>query len=135
MEKVHPWSVQWQKVLTRRRSCMARQTAYTRLTRQSVHTDGNDQQSTHLSGRKGLLVRAGWLSVVVPAIVLFIAALLLRYTQLTHPVGVLRVSLEHMGLPLGFYAVGTLLLEILFGGTYCATAVLLFWRKSSDWMA
>jgi signal transduction histidine kinase len=114
---------------------MARQTAYTRLTRQSVHADGNDQQSTHLSSRKGLLVRAGWLSVVVPALVLFIAALPLRYTQLTHPVGVLRVSLEHMGLPLGFYAVGMLLLEILFVGTYCATALLLFWRKSSDWMA
>lgn len=114
---------------------MARQTAYTRLTRQSVHADGNDQQSTHLSSRKGLLVRAGWLSVVVPTIALFIAALPLRYTQLTHPVGVLRVSLERMGLPLGFYAVGTLLLEILFVGTYCATALLLFWRKSSDWMA
>jgi hypothetical protein len=67
--------------------------------------------------------------------VLFIVALPLRYTQLTHPVGGLRVSLEHMGLPLGFYAVGTLLLEIIFVGTYCATALLLFWRKSSDWMA
>jgi signal transduction histidine kinase len=114
---------------------MARQSAYTRLTRQSVNAEGNDQQGTHLSGRKSLLVRAGWLSVVVPAIVLFIVALPLRYTQLIHPAGVLRVSLEHMGLPLGFYAVGTLLLEILFVGTYCATAALLFWRKSSDWMA
>src|SRR5947209_3354099 len=114
---------------------MARQSAYTRLTRQGVHADGNEQQGTHLSGRKGLLVRAGWLGLVVPAIVLFIAALPLRYTQLTHPVGVLRVSQEHMGLPLGFYAAGTLLLEMLFVGTYCAIAVLLFWRKSSDWMA
>ena len=51
---------------------MARQTAITRLTRQSVPADGNDQQGTHLSGRKSLLVRAGWLSVVVPTIVLFI---------------------------------------------------------------
>jgi hypothetical protein len=51
---------------------MARQTAITRLTRQSVPADGNDQQGTQLSGRKSLLVRAGWLSVVVPAIVLFI---------------------------------------------------------------
>jgi len=101
---------------------------------QTVHAEGNDQQGTHLSGRKSLLVRAGWLSVVVPAIVLFIIALPLRYTQLTHPADVLRVSLARMGLPLGFYAVGTLLLEIIFVGTYCVTAVLLFWRKSSDWM-
>jgi hypothetical protein len=114
---------------------MIPQTASTRLIKQSVPADEDDQQSTHLSGSKGLLIRAGWLSVVVPAIVLFIAALPLRYTQLTHPVGVLHVSLEHMGLPLGFYAVGMLLLEILFVGTYCATALLLFWRKSSDWMA
>src|SRR5260221_13028007 len=126
MEKVHNGACQRQNVLTRRRSCMARQTAYNRLTRQSVHADGNDQRGTHVSGRKSLLVRAGWLSVVVPAIVLFIVALPLRYTQLTHRVGALRVSLEHMGFPLGFYAVGTLLLEIIFVGTYCATAVLLF---------
>jgi hypothetical protein len=47
---------------------MARQTVITRLTRQSVHADGNNQQGTHLSGRKGLLVRAGWLMLVVVAI-------------------------------------------------------------------
>ncbi|GAC1309633.1 MAG: hypothetical protein NVSMB27_46860 [Ktedonobacteraceae bacterium] len=114
---------------------MARQSTSTRRTRQGVHADRNNQRGTYVPCRKGLLVRAIWLGVVVPAIVLFVAALPLRYTQLTHPMNTQRVSLEHIGLPLGFYAVGMLLLEILFVGTYCAIAVLLFWRKSNDWMA
>jgi hypothetical protein len=132
MEKVHLWGV---SVAERSDQEGSMYGPTNRNDQQSVHAEGNDQQGTHVSGRKSLLFRAAWLSVVVPALVLFIVALPLRYTQLTHPVGFLRVSLEHMGLPLGFYAVGTLLLESIFVGTYCATAVLLFWRKSSDWMA
>ena len=69
MEKAHPWGVPVAE-RSNREEIMYGPT--NRNYQQTEHAEGNDQQGTHLSGRKSLLVRAGWLSVVVPTVVLFI---------------------------------------------------------------
>jgi len=73
--------------------------------------------------------------MTVPAVVLFIAAIPLRYVQLTHQVGGLQARLGPLGLSAGVYAVSSVLFEILFVATYWGVAAVIFWRKSDDWMA
>ena len=92
----------------------------------------DQERGTHLSAPWAVLARAGWLAITLPALALFLAALPLRYAQLAEALAAVRPSLGGWST---LAAAANLSFEVLFVGTSCAVAALIFWHKSSDWLA
>ena len=90
------------------------------------------ERGTQLSAPWTVLARAGWLAITLPALSLFLAALPLRYAQIARALAAIRPSLGGWST---LAAVANLGFEVLFVGTSCAVATLIFWHKSSDWLA
>jgi hypothetical protein len=113
---------------------MTRPTAQPVFAPHAIQGDRADQADTRLAGRWGWLARVAWVSMTIPTVVLFILAIPLRYSQLTHSVDAVQARLGPLSLSVGIYGVSSVLLEILFVATYWGVAALIFWRKSDDWM-
>jgi hypothetical protein len=96
---------------------------------------------TRLHGRWLLLARTGWLAVALLSVGIFVASIPPYYGQLlTHsaptlidPAGV-PARLAYLGLSIGFYAVYTTVLLIVMASAFFLVAMLIFWRKSDEWM-
>jgi len=91
-----------------------------------------------------LVARAGWVSVVVLALALFIFAVPAEFDYLQTPCAECdgpRLTfesaqrLEKLGLSIGFYAMYTLALEVGFAAVALTVAATIFWRRSDDAMA
>ena len=91
------------------------------------------ERSTQLVGAWAVFVRVGWLAITLTAVAFFLAGLPLRYAQLIEQLAALRPSLGESGVTLA--AVASLSFEILFVGTSCAVAALIFRRAGHDWIA
>lgn len=87
-----------------------------------------------LSGRRLLITRVAWAASVALALGLFVAAVPALYVQHSTPPEAVRVGLEQLGLPVGFYpAYGTGLL--VFEAVFCfALAAVMVRRRSNDGM-
>lgn len=90
-----------------------------------------EESGTRLTGPVATLAQAGWLAITLPTLALFAAALPLRYSQLAHETEPLRATIDGIDI----LAAMTLGIEILFVACSCAVAALIFWRKSTDWLA
>ena len=93
-----------------------------------------------------MLVRIVWLAVALLSIGLFIVSIP-QHAQHLHVIcsnalcggaesaAQLARELHSLGLTLDFYAAYSLSLQIIFALGYFAIAMVIFWRKSDDWMA
>jgi hypothetical protein len=104
--------------------------------------------STRVQGRRLLLLRLGWTLLTVYNLVLFFVSIPAYYASLfvlcTDPrqecaTGQLRPgniqALHHLGISLGSYATYTLAISLFASSIFLIVGLVLFWRKSDDWMA
>jgi signal transduction histidine kinase len=103
-------------------------------TTMGVNLPPRNAASVRLSGR-WLLVKAVWIVLAGGAFVMFVISIPGRFIQLNQPPAVVQTNLTYLGLPVGFYAVYNLLLEVAFIGCFLALALFIFWRKSDEPMA
>jgi hypothetical protein len=94
-----------------------------------------------LNGRRLFLARLGWLVVFALSIGLFFASIPAYYNWLTNFADpeldpfTIRANLEAADISVGFYATYLLSLETASAIAWVAVGVVIFWRKSDDWMA
>ena len=87
------------------------------------------------------LVRVGWLVVVVLALGLFFGSIPEQYHSLINfddpdlAPGTVRANLEAAGISTGFYAMYLLLLNVPSAMVWAGVGVVIFWRRSDNWMA
>jgi hypothetical protein len=95
-----------------------------------------DANAESASRRQIALMRAVWTSVSLVVVALFVASLPARYDELLHPAQEsVRVALAHMGLSAQLYAAYNIAFEVAAAGGFFAVALLIFLRRSDDWMA
>jgi signal transduction histidine kinase len=106
-----------------------------------------DSTASTLCGRWLVLARVVWVAVAVLAVGLFAAGVPARYAELRavcadgeecaigrlYPEDV--QTLGDLGFSLGSYAAYTLTLEVGFVMVFFASAAVIFWRKSDEWVA
>ena len=91
------------------------------------------------------VVRAIWIALVLAVIGLFIAGISPRFDELRvicagEDCTVLSLSsleadaLRDFGLSLEFYAGYHVVLEVLLAGAFALLGILIFWRRSDDWI-
>src|SRR5947208_8984076 len=101
---------------------------------------------TRLYGRRLILARVVWVTVVSLIVALFLARLPAYYTALqtvctgapcgnTQPTPDSALALQKLGLSVGAYAVFILALTIALALLCFTLGAVIFWRKSDDWMA
>jgi hypothetical protein len=87
------------------------------------------------------LARAGWLVVVVLALGLFFGSIPEQYHSLINfddpdlAPGTVRANLDEAGISTGFYAMYLLLLNVPSAMIWAAVGVVIFWRRSDNWIA
>jgi signal transduction histidine kinase len=104
--------------------------------------------SSRVWGRRLLLMRLGWTLLTVFNLVVFFVSIPVYYAQLfvlcTDPrqgctIGRLTPgnaqTLHHLGISLSSYAAYTLAVSIVASSIFLIVGLVLFWRKSDDWMA
>jgi len=103
-----------------------------------------DSQTTTYSPLRGLwltLARAAWLVVVVLNYTLLITYLPAYYNELANfaipnaNLEAARVGLAELGLTGNFYATFTITSSLIFTCIALASSLLIFWRRSDDWLA
>jgi len=132
--------------------CFKRSTSRTAMNLRHAAThiplsrDQHTEAKTRLHGRRLLLARMIWLTLVVLTLSVYLASLPAYFSEL-HTVCRLAVcsygqlspdtvvTLEHFGLPVGSYTTFIVVLATLVALTFFGTAGVIFWRKSDDWMA
>lgn len=90
---------------------------------------------TRLTGRILWIARAGWLTVTVVLLVVFISGLPQTYHEMLNMQPATRAALENAGLPENFPALFLVSLDALLMFSFLVICGLLMWRRSDDWMA
>jgi hypothetical protein len=105
----------------------------------------HSEPDTRLHGRWLVLTRVAWLAVFILIVGVFIASLPVFLAQLEVTCAPATCSfwqlsapaaqtLQRVGLSLGAYAIYALIVVILFGAIWFISALVLFLRRSDDWM-
>jgi len=112
-----------------------------------VHAVSSSASDTRLHGSLLALARGVWIAMVALTVGLFIAALPMLFRQLQTvcmsatacPSGVLGPTglqtIHDLGFSVGGYATYTLSLYIATSLVWFAVGLIIFWRRSDDWMA
>src|SRR5437879_2615357 len=111
----------------------------------STQKSGSSSQSsvtdTRLYGRWLVAARISWLTIVIPALILFVISIPSYFAYLhglnSQPVNDAGVqlslkdlqTLQALGLSIDFYAWYNLILNILFVLSFVLVGLLIFWRK------
>ena len=90
--------------------------------------------NTLLSGRRLTLARIGWAVVFLLEVTVILIASPLWSNFLQEDPYQLKASLEQLGLSVEFFVWYTNLLQIILILALIAIALVIFWRKSDDWM-
>jgi len=113
---------------------------------QALRFEPRSETDTRLRGRRLILARVAWVTVVSLIAACFLARLPAYYTALqtvcTYPAcGYVQPTLDtaqtlqKLGLSVGAYAALTLALEIALALLCFTLGAVIFWRRSDDWMA
>ena len=106
-----------------------------------------DADETRLHGRWLLVARVGWIALTLLVLTLNVVMVPRYDAVLQAPCqpGALcfgiqlnssdQQLLHQMGLSLGFVAGYQVILDVVTVAVFCALGVLIFWRRSADWMA
>ncbi len=92
------------------------------------------QPDTRLRGRWLLPARAAWAAVTILTVVIFIAAVPARLEELRGDPFNFREGLAQLGLSVEFFALYGTVLDVLVALTFTTLGVIIFWRKSDDWI-
>ena len=109
----------------------------------------HDETDTGLHGRWLAFARVIWGALVIPSLGLLVIATMLSATQLIGPDKAVRAlmlhpdpsvsgyiaTFSHIYLQVGSYLTLTVVLASLSSLVWIAVGLLIFWRKSDDWMA
>lgn len=101
----------------------------------------NVPTSAALCGRQLLLARVGWLIVLVLTVGLLSASIPAHYEWLINfaspdlDPAIVRANLEAAGISIEFYAIYLLLISLASTMVWVAVGVIIFWRRSDDWIA
>ena len=108
-------------------------------------SDRSGAPDTRLRGRRLILARVVWVTVVSLLVALFLARLPAYYTALqtvctgamcgAQPTPDSAQVLQKLGLSVSIYAAFTLALTIALAFVCFTLGAVIFWRKSDDWMA
>jgi len=93
-----------------------------------------EARSTHLSGWPLVLARAGWMAVFLLDLSVFLIAVPFRMEELRQDPYHLTPALNKFGLSINFFVLYSTLLEGMLAVTLISIALIIFWRKSDDWM-
>jgi len=113
----------------------------------TVSRERHDEAHTRLHGRWLVFARGIWVVLVIPSLGLFVIANMLNAAQLSpdkavralmlHPdpsVSGYIMNYSHLYLQVGSYLTLTVVLASLASLVWIAVGLLIFWRKSDDWM-
>jgi signal transduction histidine kinase len=112
----------------------------------AAHASARDASATHLRGRPLALARAAWLVVALLALAIFVVATPLFFNQFQTACPTPTCATEQLttdqlrathaaGWSLPFFAAALSALRIAHALLWCTVGILIFWRKSDDWMA
>ena len=116
------------------------------LAQTNGRTETRNTADTHLNRRWLILARIAWVVVVVLSLAVSIADIPLEFARLhiacvgsscsgqQLTAGIVQ-ELHHMNLSVDFYAACFVILDFGFYFVWVVVAVVIFWRKSNDWMA
>jgi hypothetical protein len=114
----------------------------------TVSRERDDEARTRLHGRWLVFARGIWVALVIPSLGLFVIANILYASQLIGPDKALRALMLHPGLSVSGYTVSYFHLYLQVGSyltlivvlaslaslVWIAAGLVIFWRKSDDWM-
>jgi signal transduction histidine kinase len=100
-----------------------------------INFDPDASADTRLQGRRLIGLRAAWLAVALLTLGLFAAGIPARFEQLLHIAEEYRPALLELGLSVNFYGVYFTALDLLIVLVHFGIAIMIFGRKSDDWMA
>jgi hypothetical protein len=92
-------------------------------------------ESTRLSGWPLVIARIGWLALTVIYLAILVSSMPLYWDQLSNDPYGLEASLEQIGLSMRFFVWYVITLNCLAAAALMIMAILIFMRKSNDWMA
>lgn len=104
------------------------------------------ERGTRLRGRRLLLVRVGWLVIVGVTLALYVLSISISIVQpkvicATPPCAPSQLTpndvqrLQQQGLTIELVSTYYIATDVLFEVVFVAVALVIFWRKSNDWMA
>jgi hypothetical protein len=97
--------------------------------------------SAALRGRRLFLARAVWLVISVLAAAVYVASIpayhdsLINFANVSTKPATIRSNLEAIGVSIDLYATYLLTLSVASTMVWFAVGVVIFWRRSNDWMA
>jgi hypothetical protein len=109
--------------------------------REAKHAWIDRSANTRLSGSWLIIARVTWLVLVIPCLVLFVVSLPWYDQQLQNvcsdprTCNLILQSLPYVELSRSVYAALSTLLTFIFTAIWCTVGLLLFWRRSDDWLA
>lgn len=89
---------------------------------------------TVVRARAMIIARIAWPIYVALLMSVFIAALQVRYLELTNPSQAIQDGLVKLGLSTGFYATYNLVMEGVYVLVFAGIAAIVYARNSDDWM-
>jgi predicted Ser/Thr protein kinase len=104
------------------------------LSPQQPGNSSSTSTHTRLRGNPLWAARAAWFVIVGAAVVLLFYALPIQYNNLRTDSEILK-SLANTGISPEFHAAFHVGLSILYLATFVDTGIVIFWRRSDDWMA
>jgi hypothetical protein len=99
-----------------------------------VSSTARKERMAVIRARAMIIARIAWPIYVALLMSVFLAALQVRYLELTNPSQAIQDGLSKLGLSTGFYATENLLLEALYVLMFAGVAAIVYARNSDDWM-
>ncbi len=97
-----------------------------------VSTSRHDKALPHFQGHTLLIMRLVWILLVILFLCTFVIAIPAEYARLSTPPLAIRASLLQLGLPVSFYTIYQVALEIISIAIYSGIGIFIFWHKSDE---
>ena len=91
--------------------------------------------NTQLTGRRLVFARVGWVIIFLVEVTVFLIAIPAWFNYLRQDPYHFQAGMKQLTLPSDFLALYTILLDSILGLALVAIALVIFWRKSDDWMS
>src|SRR6266496_6049968 len=114
----------------------------------AMSLEGHDEPDSRLHGKRLILARAACLAAGILSFGVFVISVPATYEAIlshyctrplcNHPTQAsvqFVQQLQALGLSVQAYAIYNMIINIIFVSTYFIVAIMLFWRRSDDWMA
>jgi len=97
-----------------------------------ITTSQQEKALPHFQGYTLLIMRLAWILLVTLFLCTFVIAIPAEYARLSAPPLAIHASLAQLGLPVSFYTVYQVALEIISVTIYSGIGIIIFWHKSDE---